>query len=189
MTGRRSERLGALTTPALATTGSRSDGLADLLPARALTVVDDSPAQHVAQESTAAPDPDVEQPATGDPAGAVLRGVTAYLDPPLAQRLRDAAADGRTYGDVVLDCFEQLAADGRLDDVLGAADRPGPTGLFQRGPARPRRRAARVEVQLRLTRANADVIDQLVARSAMASRSAAITAVLTAALPRGSDGE
>jgi Arc/MetJ-type ribon-helix-helix transcriptional regulator len=100
--------------------------------------------------------------------------VIVYVTPQQQRWLREHVAPGRTLTDVVLDALE--AHQERLTPPSPHDERPG---LFARS-SRPAPQPG-VQVQLRMTPSNVDVLDRLVDERGFSSRSALIRAALAAA--------
>ena len=159
---------------------ARSAGLTGLLPTK-----DPKPSQNPEGSSpqTANPAaPSVPKKATKQPAPTPTakpkagrpRAVIVYVTPQQQRWLREHVAPGRTLTDVVLDALE--AHQERLTPPSPHDERPG---LFARS-SRPAPQPG-VQVQLRMTPSNVEVLDRLVDERGFSSRSALIRAALAAA--------
>jgi len=161
----------------------RSAGLTGLLPAKEPTRPDrssdgPSPEQVVAtpptprggrKNTSTQPAPTAAvRPKAGRP-----RAVIVYVTPQQQRWLREHVAPGRTLTDVALDALEAHQA--RLTPPAPPSERKG---LFAR-TARPAPQPG-VQIQLRMTPSNLEVLDQLVDDRGFPSRSALIRAALAA---------
>ena len=161
----------------------RSAGLTGLLPAKEPTRPDrssdgPSPEQVVAtpptprggrKNTSTQPAPTAAvRPKVGRP-----RAVIVYVTPQQQRWLREHVAPGRTLTDVALDALEAHQA--RLTPPAPPSERKG---LFAR-TARPAPQPG-VQIQLRMTPSNLEVLDQLVDDRGFPSRSALIRAALAA---------
>lgn len=120
----------------------------------------------------------------GDVAGQRSLTVIVYLPASLRDRLRaQASSRGATFTDLALEAVD--ATHGRLDQLLADTRRPTrPGSLFAAPPPRRRLRHSepQVQVSLRLTRSNLDVLDRLTREHTAPSRSALVSAALGAHL-------
>ena len=162
----------------------RSAGLTGLLPAKEPTPAQTAPRTGPSPEPVATPSPTPRggrkntstQPA---PTAAVRpkvgrpRAVIVYVTPQQQRWLREHVAPGRTLTDVALDALEAHQA--RLTPPAPPSERQG---LFAR-TARPAPQPG-VQIQLRMTPGNLEVLDQLVDDRGFPSRSALIRAALAA---------
>lgn len=161
---------------------ARSAGLTGLLPAKEPTRPD--PAEDPAREqvetpatttggrknASRQPAPTATPPKAGRP-----RAVIVYVTPQQQRWIREQVAPGRTLTDVALDALE--AHQERLTPPSSTpSERPG---LFTRSP-RPAPQPG-VQIQLRMTPNNVQVLDQLKDELGFDSRSALIRAALAAA--------
>ncbi len=161
----------------------RSAGLTGLLPAKEPTRPDrssDGPSPE--QVATPPPTPRAGRKNTSTqpaPTAAVRpkvgrpRAVIVYVTPQQQRWLREHVAPGRTLTDVALDALEAHQA--RLTPPAPPSERKG---LFAR-TARPAPQPG-VQIQLRMTPGNLEVLDQLVDDRGFPSRSALIRAALAA---------
>ncbi len=159
---------------------ARSAGLTGLLPAKQPTrpdpPEDPSPEQ---VETPAAPSGGRKNaskqpaPTAANPKAGRTRAVIVYVTPQQQRWVREQVAPGRTLTDVALDALE--AHQERLTPP-STSERPG---LFTRSP-RPAPQPG-VQIQLRMTPSNVQVLDQLKNELGFDSRSALIRAALAAA--------
>lgn len=130
-----------------------------------------------------APRPRAERPADRDGASSRPLVVIVYLPATLRDRLREAAArQAATYTAMVLQAVD--ATHQRLEGLL-AVNRPAsrPQSLFSgSGGTRTRNAEPHVQVSLRLTRTDLEVIDRLVVERQAPNRSALIATCLAAYL-------
>ena len=112
--------------------------------------------------------------------------VIVYLPASLRTRLREASArTGATYTDLTLDAIDSTHT--HLTDLLANPARPNHSpSLFTNRPAHRRRRHSepQVQVSLRLTISQLQVIDNLVSDCGAPNRSALVSAALEAQLVR-----
>ena len=162
---------------------ARSAGLTGLLPAKEPTgpdtPEDPSPEQAVVaptppsggrKNASKQPVPTVAKPKAGRP-----RAVIVYVTPQQQRWLREQVAPGRTLTDVTLDALEAHLE--QLTPPSAPSEHPG--GLFARSPRHCPQPG--VQIQLRMTPGNLEVLDQLVGERGFPSRSALIRAALAAA--------
>ena len=163
---------------------TRSAGLTGLLPTKTPPPSENAEESSSTQtaETTAdaprAPKKTSKQPAaTPPPAKPKVgrpRAVIVYVTPQQQRWLRERVAPGRTLTDITLDTLEA-----HLEELTPTSTPDEPTGLFARS-TRPAPQPG-VQVQLRMTPSNSDVLDRLVAERGFPSRSALIRAALAAA--------
>lgn len=111
--------------------------------------------------------------------------IVVYVPASVRDRLRVAAAErGATYTDLTLEALD--ATHSRLDELITRPDRALRAGsLFSGVPGRRHQRHTepQVQISLRPTRSDVDVIDRLTDDHAAPSRSALIATALGAHLP------
>ena len=161
---------------------TRSAGLTGLLPPKTPQASENREGSSTQTAATAdaaprAPKKTSKQPAASPPAkpkAGRRRAVIVYVTPEQQRWLREHVAPGRTLTDITLDTLEA-----HLEELTPTSTPDEPTGLFTRS-ARPAPQPG-VQVQLRMTPRNSDVLDRLVAERGFPSRSALIRAALAAA--------
>jgi hypothetical protein len=143
------------------------------------------------EESGHAAEPVRQQPDMESPQHSRSRDkpivVIVYLPVSLRDRLRTAAgARGATYTTVVLEALD--ATHDKLDELLGGHRpnlRPGSLFSSEVGRSRPRSAEPHVQVSLRLTRSNLQVVDRLVSEHDAPNRSALVASAVAAYLGKG----
>lgn len=109
-------------------------------------------------------------------------GIIIYVQVGLRERLRQRRSrDGSTFGEIVLDAVE--ATHDQFDTLLaGAGPRTERSGLFVRSVKTAGNAEPHVQVYVRVTAENLDVLDGLVRRHRAPNRSALLAAALDAYL-------
>lgn len=159
---------------------TRSAGLTGLLPTKEPKPSEESERSSTQTATSAAPSAPKKvgkQPAptpTATPKAGRPRAVIVYVTPQQQRWLREHVGPGRTLTDVALDALEA-----HLERLTPTSIPDEPTGLFARQP-RPAPQPG-VQIQLRMTPSNVDVLDRLVAERGFSSRSALFRAALAAA--------
>jgi len=139
------------------------------------------PVSGAATERTTAKPQRGSKTSTGSAAGGA-GGIIIYVQVGLRERLRQRRSrDGSTFGEIVLDAVE--ATHDQFDTLFaGAGPRTERSGLFVRSVKTAGNAEPHVQVYVRVTAQNLDVLDGLVRRHRAPNRSALLAAALDAYL-------
>lgn len=161
------------------TTASKPHTLATVLPPRPTSPAPSSDAKTVPAE-TGSEHRKTKRRTDSQPTGRTisqgLRGVIVYVTPTQRDWIRSQIASSRTTTDVVLDAIE--AHQSQLTPPVQTA--PAAAGALFARHTKPEPQDG-VQVQLRMTQANVDILDKVVRDNAFPSRSALVRAALRAA--------